>query len=67
MERRRGKPVTVLRASGFDERGFREMVADLKATLATGGSASGLEAMLQGDHRERVRGLLRDRGVAVKG
>ena len=72
LEKRRGKPATVLAASGWPVEELTELVRELKNTCATGGSVSragdgSVEAMLQGDHRDRVRAVLRERGFEVRG
>jgi translation initiation factor 1 len=67
MEKRRGKPVTVLALEGFSEKETETLAREFKTTLGTGGTAKGNEVELQGEHREKVRGLLVQRGVRVKG
>jgi len=67
IEKRAGKSVTVLAASLTDEPTLRGLASDLKARLAAGGTLKGAEIELQGDHRERLRELLKERGFLVKG
>ena len=67
MERRRGKPVTVLAAEGLDPARLEELMKELKSACASGGTVKGGEGELQGDHRERVRAVLRERGIEVRG
>jgi len=67
IEKRSGKSVTVLAASLVDERTLRGLASDLKARLAAGGTLKGAEIELQGDHRERLRDILREQGLLVKG
>ena len=67
MERRRGKPVTVLAAEGLGPARLEELVRELKTACASGGTVKGLEGELQGEHRERVRAILRERGLEVRG
>lgn len=67
MERRRGKPATIV--SGFDPETDQaeNIAARLKKTLATGGSARGGEILIQGDRRTDVGRLLRGMGYKVRG
>ena len=80
LEKRCGNPATVLAASGWRFEELKELIRELKNTCATGGSVSpdktlrsgapggrALEAILQGDHRDRVRAVLRERGFDVRG
>ena len=72
LEKRRGKSATVLAASGWRLEELKELIRELKNTCATGGSVSrdgdgGIEAILQGDQRDRVRAVLRERGFDVRG
>ena len=67
LEKRRGKSVTVFSAEGFAPEDLRDLVKDLKNSFATGGSSKDNEGVLQGDHREKVRIIMRQRGIVVKG
>jgi translation initiation factor 1 len=67
IEKRAGKEVTVLAASLTDDPTLRGLASELKSMLAAGGTVKGTEIELQGDHRERLRDLLREHGFLVKG
>ena len=67
IEKRSGKSVTVLAATLIQESTLRALASDLKTRLAAGGTVKGAEIELQGDHRERLRDLLREQGLLVKG
>lgn len=67
MERRRGKPVTVAAAEGLADTEARSLLQDLRRRLATGGTFKDGVLELQGEHRDRLRGLLQERGYRVKG
>lgn len=61
-KKRAGKTATII--SGFDPADPRaaELAALLKRRLATGGSSRGGEILVQGDHVEKVRAILREEG-----
>jgi translation initiation factor 1 len=63
---RGGKTVTV--ASGFhlDDNGLKQLAAKLKRCCGTGGSVKDGEILIQGDHRETLLAVLRQKGFAVK-
>ena len=63
---RGGKTVTV--ASGFqlDDDGLKQLAAELKRRCGTGGSAKDGEILIQGDHREILLAVLKQKGFAVK-
>lgn len=66
-KRRYDKPVTVV--DGFDPSvvDVGELGTELKRALGTGGTVKDGTIELQGDHRERVPDLLRERGFSVEG
>ncbi len=65
MERkgRGGKEVTVVEQLELPARELERWLKDLKKRLGCGGSIEGGTIVLQGDLRERVKGLLEERGV----
>ncbi len=67
LERRAGKPVTVLACQGVPEEEVRVLGQTLKARCGAGGTVKGWEIELQGEHRDRVRPDLEARGWRVKG
>ncbi len=64
---RSGKAVTVIydlpRNPGF----LKQLAAELKRSCGAGGTVAGDTVELQGDLRDRVRDLLRQKGFMVKG
>ena len=67
LEKRAGKSVTVVASSLVGEDALDSLLRELKSLLATGGTRRGGDVELQGDHRDRLRELLRGRGYLVKG
>ncbi|NHN42762.1 translation initiation factor [Halorubellus sp. JP-L1] len=64
-ERRYGKKMVVVDGfqSGTD---VRALASELKSALGTGGTAKDDRIELQGDHADRVRDLLRERGFNIE-
>ena len=60
--RRFRKPVTIIQGLSLQTDGLLELGRDMKRKLATGGSVKEGLIVLQGDHRERVREMLVQRG-----
>lgn len=58
MEKRRGKPVTVITHLTLSEPDLRTLASQIKNRLGTGGTAKDGEIELQGDHREILAPLL---------
>ncbi len=60
---RRGKEVTVVEQLGLGRSELEEWLKALKASLGCGGAVEADALVLQGDQRDRLRGLLQQRGV----
>ncbi|MFP8957616.1 translation initiation factor [Natrialbaceae archaeon A-CW3] len=66
-KRRYGKPVTIIEGFDLPKSGLKTTASELKGALGTGGTVEDGRIELQGDHRDRVPDLLRDRGFRVEG
>jgi translation initiation factor 1 len=64
---RGGKTVSVIYDLPNNAGFLKGLCADLKKACGTGGAVSGNTIELQGDQRERLRGLLQKKGFTVKG
>lgn len=63
-KRRYGEPVTIV--DGFPaDLDTTDVASALKKQMGTGGTVADGRIELQGDHRERVPALLRERGFTV--
>ena len=67
METRRyGKPVTIVEGFDLPTPEIKSIASELKRSMGTGGTVDDGRIELQGDHRDRVPDLLRDRGFQVR-
>lgn len=64
---RRGKTVTVVESLPRNTAFLKELAGELKRACATGGKIIEDRIEIQGDHREKLRGLLAAKGWVVKG
>jgi len=65
-EKRKGKPITILEGyTGADE-DFKKLAKELKTKLSVGGSFKDDKIIIQGDYRDKIMTLLKDKGFTVK-
>ena len=64
---RGGKTVSVVYGLPQNDAFLKELCQDLKRTCGSGGAVVDGTVQLQGDLRERIRSVLLDKGIAVKG
>ena len=64
---RRGKTVTVIESLPRNPAFLKELTAELKKACGSGGKAGATHIEIQGDHREKLRDLLRSKNWVVKG
>lgn len=63
---RGGKTATIIFGLTIGDDALRDLAADLKRSLGTGGSARGGEILIQGDRVDDCRKLLISRGYKIK-
>lgn len=63
---RRGKTVTTLSGVPLSAGPMADLASDLKRCCGTGGSVKAGVIVIQGDHRQRIKGWLEKKGYAVK-
>jgi len=66
-KRKKGKVVTVVRGLPVDQNDLPGLLGQLKAACGAGGTTKDDELEIQGDHLERLRGLLGKIGYRVRG
>ena len=64
---RGGKTVTVVYDLPRSAQFLKDLCGELKRACGTGGTSTEDTVELQGDHRDRVREVLRKKGFVVKG
>jgi translation initiation factor 1 len=63
---RKGKGVTTVRGVPLDAAGLAALAKELKKRCGTGGAVKDRTIEIQGDHRDLIVGLLRERGWTAK-
>ena len=65
-ERRKGKATTVIEGYTGSNEDFKLLAKDIKTKLSVGGSFKDDTIILQGDFRDKIMTLLKDKGFKVK-
>lgn len=65
-EKRKGKPITILEGYTGANEDFKQLAKDIKTTLSVGGSFKDDKIIIQGDYRDRIMQILKDKGFKVK-
>ena len=63
---RRGKKVTLVEGFKGTTEDLKNLAKELKSSCGVGGSAGDGKILIQGDFRDRVIGMLQDKGYKVK-
>ena len=65
-EKRKGKPITILEGYTGATSDFKQLAKELKTTLSVGGSFKDDKIIIQGDFRDKIMTILKDKGFKVK-
>lgn len=65
-EKRKGKPITILEGYAGATEDFKALAKELKTTLSVGGSFKDNKIIIQGDYRDKIMHILKEKGFAVK-
>ena len=66
LDKRKGKPATLITNFQGDEESLKELAAILKKKCSAGGSARDGEILIQGDFRTKISDILTDLNYKVK-
>lgn len=65
-EKRKGKPITILEGYNGAIEDFKSLAKELKTKLSVGGSFKNGKIIIQGDYRDKIMTLLKEKGFNVK-
>ena len=65
-EKRKGKPVTVIEGYNGADSDFKILAKELKTYLGVGGTIKDDTILIQGDYRDTIMQLLKEKGFKVK-
>ena len=65
-EKRKGKPITILEGYTGATEDFKALAKDIKTKLSVGGSFKDDKIIIQGDYRDKIMAMLKDKGFNVK-
>ncbi|WP_406683699.1 translation initiation factor [Seonamhaeicola sp. MEBiC1930] len=65
-EKRKGKPITILEGYTGATEDFKQLAKELKTKLSVGGSFKDDKIIIQGDYRDKIMLILKDKGFKVK-
>ncbi|MEJ6792198.1 MAG: translation initiation factor [Lacinutrix sp.] len=65
-EKRKGKPITILEGYTGAREDFKALAKELKQKLSVGGSFKDDKIIIQGDFRDKIMAMLKEKGFNVK-
>jgi translation initiation factor 1 len=65
-EKRKGKPITILEGYTGANEDFKKLAKEIKTKLSVGGSFKDDKIIIQGDFRDKIMTILKDKGFKVK-
>lgn len=65
-EKRKGKPITILEGYTGAIDDFKLLAKELKTKLSVGGSFKDDKIIIQGDYRDKIMQILKEKGFLVK-
>ena len=65
-EKRNGKPITILEGYNGATEDFKKLAKELKTKLSVGGSFKDDKIIIQGDYRNKIMTILKEKGFGVK-
>lgn len=65
-EKRKGKPITIIEGYNGASSDFKILAKEIKKMLSVGGSFKDEKIIIQGDYRDKIMAMLKDKGFKVK-
>lgn len=65
-EKRKGKPITILEGYNGASEDFKKLAKELKTKLSVGGTFKDDKIIIQGDFRDKIMTILKEKGFSVK-
>ena len=65
-EKRKGKPITILEGYTGASEDFKLLAKEIKTKLSVGGSFKDDKIIIQGDYRDKIMSMLKEKGFNVK-
>lgn len=65
-EKRKGKPITILEGYNGADSDFKKLAKEIKTKLSVGGTFKNGAIIIQGDYRDRIMEMLKNKGFNVK-
>lgn len=65
-EKRKGKPLTIIEGYNGATKDFKILAKELKSKLSVGGSFKDDKIIVQGDYRDKIMKILKEKGFSVK-
>lgn len=65
-EKRKGKATTIIAGYEGEDDDFKILAKEIKSKLAVGGSFKDGEIIIQGDYRDKIMNILKEKGFKVK-
>ena len=65
-EKRKGKPITILEGYTGATEDFKILAKEIKTKLSVGGSFKDDKIIIQGDYRDKIMEMLKEKGFTVK-
>lgn len=65
-EKRKGKPTTIISGYEGEDEDFKILAKEIKSKLAVGGSFKDGEIIIQGDYRDKIMNIVKEKGFKVK-
>jgi len=65
-EKRKGKPITIIEGYTGADSDFKKLAKEIKTRLSVGGSFKNDCIIIQGDYRDKIMEILKEKGFNVK-